>query len=355
MLLGVLRAPETARTLTMVEWDLLLRQATSAQLTPALVRLFDDAGLTRSVPDPVRAHLEWARVRMTRHAAAVHFEIQRIHAALSELQLPLLLLKGAAYSAAQLGPGHGRLFNDIDIMVPKAQLPEVEAALMLHGWIGNTQDAYDQRYYRQWMHEIPPLQHMRRHSVIDVHHAILPETARVRPDPVLLRSAAVAVPELPGVQTLAPADMVLHSAVHLFYDGEFDKGLRDLFDLHCLLTQFSAVAGFWDNLPGRAVELQLARPMFYALRYSALLLGTVVPAHVTDALKDAAPHPFLMAFMDGMFHRALQPMHTSCDDAWTGVARTLLYIRGNWLRMPPMLLARHLFHKAFISKKITSA
>jgi len=354
LLLTVLRAPDTARGMTLAEWDLLLRQATSAQLTPALVRLFDDLQQTASLPAPVRAHLEWARVRMARHAGAVRFELQRIQAALAGSQVPLLLLKGAAYSAAQVGPGHGRLFSDIDIMVPKARLADVEAALMLHGWVSSNHDAYDQRYYRQWMHEIPPLQHMRRHSVIDVHHAILPETARVRPDPALLRGAAVEVPGLPGVQILAPADMVLHSAVHLFYDGEFDKGLRDLVDLHRLLTQFGAIPGFWDTLPARALELQLARPMFYALRYTTLLLGTAVPGHVVQALRAAAPNGLLMALMDALFVRALQPMHASCTDAFSSVARTLLYIRGNWLRMPPTLLARHLFHKAFITKSDTS-
>ena len=354
LLVAVLRTPETARDLTLVEWDLLLRQATGAQLMPALVHLCDQAGLADVLPAQVVPHIAWMRVRMERHAGAVQFEIQRIRAAIAELHLPLLLLKGAAYSATQIGPAQGRLFSDIDIMVPKDRLSDVEAALMLHGWGSSNHDAYDQRYYRQWMHEIPPLEHMRRHSVIDVHHAILPETARVRPDPALLRAAAVDVPGLPGVQTLAPADMVLHSAVHLFYDGEFDKGLRDLVDLHRLLTEFGALPGFWDSLPARAFELQLARPMLYALRYSALLLGTTVPASVVTALMPAAPNHFLLAFMDALFLRALQPMHASCSDAYTGVARTLLYIRGNWLRMPPILLARHLFHKAFITQPASS-
>jgi hypothetical protein len=355
LLLTVLRAPQTARDLTLVEWDLLLRQATSAQLMPALVHLCDDAQLTDALPAQVRPHLAWMRVRMERHAAAVQFEIQRIQAAMAELHLPLLLLKGAAYSATQLGPARGRLFSDIDIMVPKAQLAEVEAALMLHGWVGNNHDAYDQRYYRQWMHEIPPLQHLRRHSVIDVHHAILPETARVRPDPALLRAAAVDVPGMPGVQTLAPADMVLHSAVHLFYDGEFDKGLRDLVDLHRLLTQFGAVPDFWEDLPARAAQLQLARPLFYALRYSSALLHTAVPASAIAAMAFAAPNAVLLALMDALFLRALQPLHASAADGLSGIARGMLYVRGNWLRMPPVLLARHLFHKAFISRTPESA
>jgi hypothetical protein len=191
---------------------------------------------------------------------------------------------------------------------------------------------------------------MHRQSVVDVHHAILPETAAVRPDPDKLRAAARPVPGVPGVYTLAPVDMVLHSAVHLFYDGEFDKGLRDLFDLHRLLQQFGALPGFWDMLPRRAYELELARPMFYALRYASLLLGTVVPGSALKALENACPNRFLLVTMDRLFERALMPMHATCADSLTGAAHFLLYVRGNWLRMPPVLLVRHLFHKAVLSK-----
>jgi hypothetical protein len=351
LLLGVLRDPASAHQLTLPEWDLVLRQATSAKLVACLVCLFDDAGSYATLPAPVRSRLDWVRVLLVRHADAVQFEIRRIQAALAGLGVPVLLLKGAAYSAAQLAPARGRLFSDIDIMVPKARLPDVESALMVHGWVSNAADAYDQRYYREWMHEIPPMEHVRRQTVIDVHHAILPETARVRPDPLRLRGAAVDVPGMPGVQTLAPADMVLHSAVHLFYDGEFDNGLRDLVDLHRLLTQFGALPGFWDGLPARARELQLARPLFYALRHGQAMLGTVVPPAVMTALAEAAPNRILLGLMDALFLRGLQPAHASCNDGWSGLARTALYIRGNWLRMPPLLLARHLFHKAFISPR----
>jgi hypothetical protein len=355
LLLATLRDPASSTSLTLPQWDLLLRQAASAKLMACLLCLLDDAGLTSTVPERVRPHLEWTRVLMQRHVMAVDFEINRIHAALAGLGLPLLLLKGAAYRAAALAPARGRMFTDIDILVPKARIGEVEAALMLHGWTGNEHDAYDQRYYRDWMHEIPPMQHIRRQSVIDVHHAILPETARVRPDPEKLRAAAVDVPALPGVQTLAPADMVLHSAVHLFYDGEFTNGLRDLVDLHRLLVQSGASPGFWESLPERAMALELARPLFYALRYSAALMGTPVPAGVIAALAPAAPNRLLLALMDALFLRGLQPAHASTDDRWSGAARTLLYIRGNWLRMPPLLLARHLFHKAFITRAPAAA
>ena len=350
-LLQVLRDPARMGTLDLAAWQLALRQALSANLSATLHALALEHGQLEAVPAPVRAHLDWAARQAARHVQAVDWEIVQIARALAPLDLPLILLKGAAYTAARLPAARGRLFSDIDILVPRTALAAVESALMLHGWVATHLDEYDQRYYRQWMHEIPPLLHARRDTAIDVHHAILPLTARAHPDPDKLRAAARPLPGPGRLQVLAPADMVLHSATHLFYDGEFDKGLRDLVDLHRLLREAGAEPGFWDALLPRARELALVRPLYYALRYCTRLLDTPVPPAVLAALAGAAP-PALLALMDALFERALMPPHASCADRWTALARGLLYVRGNWLRMPPLLLVRHLFHKAFLSPKV---
>ena len=342
------REPRQMAVFSLAEWDLLLRQAAIANLTAALYYVAEQHGQLGAIPACAREHLEWAHVQGERHRQGVRFEVRQIRRALAELDVPLILLKGAAYTMAGLPPAPGRLFSDIDILVPKERLAEVEAALMLHGWAANHHDEYDQRYYREWMHELPPMQHVIRQSLIDVHHAILPETAKARPDPAALRAGSRAVAGEAGLRVFAPADMVLHSAVHLFYDGEFDHGMRDLVDIHRLLQQFGQESEFWVELPRRAAQLQLTRPLFYALRYAQRLLGADIPA---AALASGRPSTPLLALMDQLFGRALLPPHTSCADRFTGSALFLLYIRANWLRMPPLLLARHLFHKAFISPK----
>jgi hypothetical protein len=225
-------------------------------------------------------------------------------------------------------PAAGRLFADIDILVPKERLGEVESLLMAHGWVSSHHDAYDQRCYREWMHELPPMQP----------HA--PRDRDRRP------------PCAPGLYGLAPRDMVLLSATHLFSEGAYDHGLRDLFDLHRLLCHFGATEpGFWTALPARARELELARPLFYALRYCIQLLGTPVPAATLKAAAGGRPNRALLGLMDGLFARALRPMHPSCAGRLTPVADAMLYIRGNWLRMPPLMLSRHLFHKAFLTSE----
>ncbi len=345
LLVSVLRDLAFAPNLRAVEWDLVIRQARRANLLAQLGIRLDEAGVGKDLPLKIRRHLESARIVAEAHRRAIAWEVERIHTALVDVGVPVVLLKGAAYVMGGLAVGAGRIFQDVDIMVPKPALPEVEAALRAHGWVTTHLDDYDQRYYRQWMHELPPMIHVRRRSVLDVHHTILPETARLRPDPAKLLRDARPVAGYSDLYMLSPADMVLHSATHLFHDGELDHGLRDLFDLDGLIRQFAEEEAFWSGLTARAAELDLTRPLYYGLRYARRIVGTPMPQGAEDGLRFAGPTgtSFLM---DGVFERALQPDHKSCSTALTGAARWLLYVRSHYLRMPLYLLIPHLLRKS---------
>ncbi|MES2072202.1 MAG: nucleotidyltransferase family protein [Pseudomonadota bacterium] len=351
LVLQAFRAPHSLHVLDLRQWDLLIRQAWKSNLLSSLYYVLADRDLLHTIPEQALRHLEWSCSLAQRHTQAVLWEIGFIRQAIHEAELPLVVLKGAAYVLAKLPHARGRIFSDIDIIVPKERLGDAEASLMMHGWHATHLDEYDQRYYRNWMHEIPPMEHAKRMTVIDVHHAILPATASIHPDSVKLLAAAKPADEDGDVLVFSPADMVLHSAVHLFHDGEYDNGLRDLVDIHGLLQYYGATPGFWPTLTERAQQLELERPLFYALRYAVLLLHAPVPAEALQAAGRGRPGPWLLKLMDQLFTRALLPHHPSCDDRWTAASRLMLYIRANWLRMPPWLLARHLFHKAFLSPK----
>lgn len=329
-------------------WSRLLRQARAAGL---LLRIADGFTATGAAPAPwpdaFGAHVESARRVMQAQRLEVAVEMARIHDALRGLGVPLVLLKGAAYLAAGLPSGNGRLFSDIDILVPKSALAGAEAALMLHGWMGTHHDAYDQRYYREWMHELPPMQHVRRRTTLDVHHNILPETARLRPDASRLIAASVPLPDHPGWRVLAPADMVLHSMTHLFMNEEMSHALRDLSDLDLLMRHHAGVdSGFWSVLLARANELDLARPLFYGLRYCAALLGTPVPATVLEQTQRHGPTSVIARLMDWLWLRALRSPDATAALPGRPLALWALYVRGHWLRMPPALLLRHLTIKS---------
>jgi len=351
ILLHALNHPENMASLSLSSWDLLIRQARSAGLLTNLHDAIDRLGELDSVPERPRNHLKSARTLTDKHQRDVHWEVSCILEALKALKQPITLLKGTAYLIADLPVSKGRLFSDIDILVPKEAIEEVEQTLRLKGWMLTTHDAYDQRYYRTWMHELPPLRHATRNTVLDVHHNILPETARLHPSPKKLLQAAISVNEDNSLYVLNPADMVLHSATHLFHDGELEHGLRDLVDLDGLLRHFGGQEDFWLGLVERAGEMDLTRPLYYALRYSKKFLGTPIPEETMIASQTGSPPAFMPYWMDMLFLRALAPDHRSCRDWFSGTARLLLFIRAHFLRMPLHLLIPHLFHKAFISPR----
>ena len=347
VLTPVLQAPENVISFSLPEWDLLICQARQTGLLARLYFILQAGDLIEACPEQPLAHLKSAWVVAEKHAAQVHWEMSRIGRALSLIDHPVLVLKGAAYLLTGLPPAHGRLFTDIDIMLPKARLKEAERLLFGHGWMTTHHDVYDQRYYRQWMHEIPPLRHMTRQTVLDVHHTILPLTARLKPDPAKLWEAAVEIEGQSNFKVLAPVDMVLHSATHLFHDGGLEQGLRDLVDLDALMRHFGARPGFWSQLVYRATELELTRPLFYALHYASSILDTPVPGTILSEPGVGRPGALIGSLMDRLFRRALAPDHPSCTDRLTGIAQWLLYVRSHYLRMPLYLLIPHLVRKSF--------
>ncbi len=344
----ILAEPQLLQSCSLRDWDGLLPWARRVGVVGKFYTYLEAQGQLENISAQVQPHLEAASIIAGEHERRIRWECNRIQRALFDLQhrdFPVILLKGAAYVMAGLPCAHGRLVSDVDIMVPKIRLTVIEQILQKHGWETVKNSDYDQNYYRQWMHELPPLRHRLRGTILDVHHTILPETSRLKPDPALLIAAARPLPNTP-FHTFCPADMVLHSAAHAFQE-ELSNPLRDLLDLHELLTYFNDhEADFWEILPQRARQLGLTRPLFYTLRYARRFLHTAVPESVMQEIKSARPYWPLLPLMDRLLDAvalAEHPRHTV-----PATARWLLYLRAHWLRMPPLLLARHLAYKAYL-------
>jgi hypothetical protein len=321
-------------------WEALIARAREADLLGTLEHRLRERGSLERVPHAPRAHFTAARILADAQKAAVRREVDEIVTALRAVDAPIVLLKGAAYLLADLPAAHGRIFSDVDILVPKHALPAVESALMLGGFATTHLHPYDQRYYRRWMHELPPMQHVKRLTVVDVHHALVPETGRLHPDSSALFDAAVAIASRRDVSVLAPPDMVLHSATHLFHNEEMTHGLRDLVDIDRLLRHFTAAdVRFFDRLLLRAAEMELTRPLYYALRWSSRLLGTPIPEAAREKVRCYGPGAPTHALMHALLRHALPPTAERPATRW---ARRALYVRGHWLKMPVPLLAWHL-------------
>lgn len=319
VLVDLLREPSNALRLDARAWNGVISAARAERLLGTLaVRLQDIA-----MPERVRAVLADARCDAEREQRVALWEANRAAEALVLLGIEPILLKGAAYAAGRLEAARGRMIGDLDILVSREQIDGVEAALLAAGWEWVKPDPYDDAYYRQWMHELPPLIHRERDRMIDVHHTILPLTARPKPDAAAMIAESVSVGG--GLRMLCAEDRVCHAVAHLFADGDLSGGLRNLWDIRCLLGEVEDQAA----LDQRAARHGLSPHLVRARRLAD---------HVYGAGEDS------LTLLDRLFLRRMQSR-----DGWGRDSAKLLgfafYIRSHLLRMPPLLLARHLWTK----------
>jgi hypothetical protein len=344
--LAAVRDPQSLLRLGPAELDLALRQLRRVKLLArtalGLQRLGVFEGFATQVRDQFTSALRMAEAR----ARLAQWELQCLARVLRPArQSPVIALKGSAYLLLDLPFAEGRMMTDVDLLVPEQQLARTEALLREAGWHSAPLKEYDERYYRDWTHEIPPLRHVEREMEVDVHHNVLQRTARLKPQARLLVDDARPAGSS-GYAVLSPADMTLHAMTHLFYSGELDDALRDLVDIDALLRiHAEREPQFWPNLAERARLLQLRRPAWYALRYCVRWLGTPVPAATLEAIGEDAPAAPAQALMDRLVPAALFARHPDRDEPAAGAARLLLLGRSHWIRMPPSLLLKHLSRK----------
>ncbi len=321
-LVALLRSPERSAMLAPETWTEVVCVARAETLLGTLAHRLDGP----SVPVAVQRALDGARAEAAEVRRTALWEAHRVARALAPLGKTVILLKGSAFVAAGLAAGQGRGIGDCDILLPRASLDQAEQLLLAAGWDWLKSDPYDDLYYRRWMHELPPLVHGERDRMVDVHHTILPLTARPRPDAAAM--IADAVPLEGGLAVLCHTDMLVHAAAHLFADGDLSGGLRNLWDIHALVEE-----GGTQGLEDRARHHGLSAAMGRAMRLSHALYGTDVP----EPWRHLTP-------LDRLYRRRMM-----ARNGWGRERRPLtrlgFYIRSHLIRMPLPLLARHLWIK----------
>lgn len=337
-LIGLLSGRRDPGMLAPREWDGVIGVARAEAMLATLAHRLELVDL----PLPVAALFadQRAAAAVAQHQALWEAEMAR--RALSLAGVEFVLLKGTAYAAAGLACAQGRQIGDLDILVPVHDIGRAENALLNAGWEWVKSDPYDDAYYRDHMHELPPMIHAVRDRMIDVHHTILPRTHRVTPDALAMVGDAVSTPA--GFAVLSPADMACHCAAHMLADGDLQGGLRNLWDFHCLTRDFAAAdPGFWGWLDGRADLHGLEGAVHRAARLARDLYGAVLPSGW--GRHDPS---------DIWFRRRLL-----ARDDWGRATRFPLqqafYIRSHWLRMPPLLLTRHLWTKWRKGQSVSSS
>ncbi|HAU93710.1 MAG TPA: hypothetical protein DCW59_15290 [Alteromonas sp.] len=345
--LALLLAGKQVPNLTQSQWSALMKVARNTGVLSMIAMRNQPYD---KFPEPMLAenltaaanHFAFFRRQVLRevHELARHAGQAGIH--------DITLLKGAAYIAAGYKAGNGRFCSDIDALVSKDNIPVLEKKLNLLGWFQSGLTSYDEKYYREWSHEIPPLKHVERKTVLDIHHNLIPVISNRAPD---IRSfTRHKIHLFDNVYVLRPAAMVLHSAIHLFTGEEFQNGFRDLNDLYSLFETFADHDGFWQDLQSLAEETRFTRELYLAVSMVGYFYADGAPKELEQLASALYPGKLKARFYEWLFSRLLAPWSELIDAKRDIVfARWMGFLRGHYLKMPLPVLLMHPCHKIYVS------
>lgn len=302
-----------------------------------------------SYPLAFRRHLQSITTFSKAQYVQVVRACRRINEDLAELNAPVILLKGAAYIAANKANSKGRLISDVDILVAKKDLPKVESLLLAKGWVAKELDDFDEKYYREWSHELPPYTHIESGVTLDIHHNLLPGTSGKTIDIANI----IATKQSTEYGLFVPKDdyLILHSAIHLLLNDDIEKGLRDCLDLHYLVQQHSLTHSL-NELKDIFVQAGCEDEFYILLMLLQRLFKEHATAYTKPILSEVKHAKFNAIVSD--LEKAVFPSCQYLYDSNNSLARFRVYLRGHLSKMPLPLFLKHLVFKTYrtIVKKL---
>ena len=263
------------------------RQRVSALLFWRLEELKNGSGEGAGPPQEVMDELRQDLYAAATQAMLAESQLATVLGALSEAGVPALIVKGAATATFYADPAL-RSYSDLDIMVPEAQLAMAERALNGLGYECFASKAW----WLDHFHHLPPMVSESGSLLVELHWGLdyQAEKGRLPADDLWARAVPWTVQGQPALR-LHEVDAVLHLCRHAVVQHRVYGAFRSLCDLAQITESWTQEE--WTMLGRRALDYDLARPVYLMLVLAEQALDLAVPADVISILMPpgALPEP----------------------------------------------------------------
>ncbi len=294
----------------------LLEVARTHRVVGVLHQRLIDAGV--DLPQPVAAQLERERVG----AAAMQLASYQTLAAIARaLDHPFLVVKGPVLGAAWYGDPSLRRFSDVDVLVRRSDFADVIDALLATGF--RERSANWEGFLDHQVAEIPLTLDG---TTLDLHWDLVALGTTRREltwdmAPLFDRAEAVGLAPNMDVDTLDPADTLLHLCINGGLDGA--RRLGKLVDIDVVARHGRLD---WSDLAARARAAGAGGLCTAVLRRCNHMIGTPVPSGLLAELEPFRGWLRLNAFVDR------QRLHGRGAGVAVGVAPGALLASGRATR-----------------------
>lgn len=271
-----------------LDWQAAMDLARRHGVSPLLhwrVRELADEAARAAVPQAVRDGLRQDFMLAGGRAMIVERQLGQVLGALAGAGVPAVVVKGAALAALFPDPAL-RVYGDLDILVPQAQLDQAEAVLDGLGY----RAMFDREWSLAHHHHLPPMEDAEGRLAVELHWR-LDDPGRAGRLPAGELWSRVAAWSVGGQQALRleQVDAALHVCRHVVVQNRARGGLRALADLAQAMGGWGP--GEWEALVRRAGEYGLRSVVYLMLVLVEQALGRAAPPQVLAALCPPGAEP----------------------------------------------------------------
>jgi hypothetical protein len=206
-------------------------------------------------------------------------QLAEVVGALAAAQVPAMVVKGAALAAFYPDPAL-RPYGDLDLLVPRPQVDQAEAALVELGY----RRTQPKDWALAWGQHLPPMVSSGAPLPVELHWRLDdPDYLGCLPVQDLWSRAVAWSVQGQAAQRLEAADAVLHLCRHAVVQHRLGMGLSVLCDLVQVTDGWDPAE--WEALARRAVEYGLGSAVYLMLASVGQVLGREVPPGVLPALR----------------------------------------------------------------------
>ena len=342
LFLATLTQQKSITELEPKEADSLLRAAIAAHMHGVLANTVNKR-LSLLLPLPLSRHCASIHTFSFAQKNQVAAASKLLSEQLSSAGIPVLLLKGAAYIVGSKPNAQGRLISDIDILVQREALTTVENALQKNGWRAKPLNDYDEKYYREWSHELPPYIHSESGVTLDIHHNLIPLSSGKTINIAQIDATKVWVAN--NLYIPSDAYLILHSAIHLLLNDDTEKGLRDCFDLHSLIQGYLA-SGSVDSLRAIFIEANCEAEFSILIHLLNRIFKTQYSELLSTGVQRLSWHDRVLV---SSLYKTIFPRTDYLRHNKSALARQHVYIHGHLSKMPLLLFIQHICYKGYRS------